>query len=111
LWWNHETRFANNSYIRADIAKVSDAFYFRDFSSHNYFLSSYSSDPSDRFRRVSFLANESLTQLDSSVRYVKDWTNANLTAAIRYTTNFTIDNAATLQRYRKSPSPPSSRSS
>ncbi len=100
LWWNHETRFANNSYIRADIAKVSDAFYFRDFSSHNYFLSSYSSDPSDRFRRVSFLANESLTQLDSSVRYVKDWTNANLTAAIRYTDDFTKStNATTLQRY------------
>jgi LPS-assembly protein len=100
LWWNHETRFANNSYIRADIAKVSDAFYFRDFSSHNYFLSSYASDPSDRFRRVSFLANESLTQLDSSIRYVKDWTNANLTAAIRYTDDFSKStNAATLQRY------------
>jgi LPS-assembly protein len=100
LWWNHETRFSNQSYIRADIAKVSDSWYFRDFSSHNYFLSSYSSDQSDRFRRVSFLATESLTQLDSTVRYVKDWTNANLTAAIRYTDDFTKStNAATLQRY------------
>ncbi len=100
LWWNHETRFDDGSYIRADIAKVSDSWYFRDFSSHNYFLGSYSSDQSDRFRRVPFLANESLTQLDSTVRYVKDWTNANLTAAIRYTDDFTKStNAATLQRY------------
>ncbi|NPU85093.1 MAG: LPS assembly protein LptD [Syntrophaceae bacterium] len=100
LWWNHETRFENQSYIRADIAKVSDSWYFRDFSSHNYFLSSYSSDQSDRFRRVSFLANESLPQLDSTVRYVKDWANANLTAAIRYTDDFTKStNATTLQRY------------
>jgi LPS-assembly protein len=100
LWWNHETRFDNQSYIRADIAKVSDSWYFRDFSSHNYFLDSYASTQEDRFRRVSFLANESLTQLDSTVRYVRDWSNANLTAAIRYTDDFMkSSNAATLQRY------------
>jgi len=100
LWWNHETRFDAQSYLRADIAKVSDSWYFRDFSSHNYFLDSYSSTQDDRFRRVSFVANESLPQLDSTVRYVRDWSNANLTAAIRYTDDFMkATNAATLQRY------------
>ncbi len=100
LWWNHETRFDAQSYLRADIAKVSDAWYFRDFSSHNYFLSSYSSTQADRFRRVPFVANESLPQLDSTVRYVRDWSNANLTAAVRYSDDFMkATNAATLQRY------------
>lgn len=87
-------------YLRADIAKVSDNWYFRDFSSHNYYLDHYAQNSDERFKRVSFTADESLAFLESKVRLVKDWSLYNLTALLSYTDNLTSDsNGATLQKY------------
>jgi len=87
-------------YLRADIAKVSDNWYFRDFSSHNYYQDHYAQKPEERFQHVSFTADESLAFLESKVRLVKDWSLYNLTALLSYTDNLTSDsNEATLQKY------------
>jgi len=87
-------------YLRADIAKVSDNWYFRDFSSYNYYQEHYAQNPGNRFKRVSFTADESLTSLESKVRLVKDWSLYNLTALLSYTDNLTSDsNDTTLQKY------------
>ena len=87
-------------YLRADIAKVSDNWYFRDFSSHNYYQGHYALNADERFKRVSFTADESLAFLESKVRLVKDWSLFNLTALLSYTDNLTSDsNGATLQKY------------
>ncbi|MDP2268627.1 MAG: LPS assembly protein LptD, partial [Deltaproteobacteria bacterium] len=94
------TAFQPGLYLRADIAKVSDNWYFRDFASHNYYQDHYAQNPDARFRRVSFTADESLTFLESRVRLVKDWSLYNLTALASYTDNLTSDsNGATLQKY------------
>ncbi|MCG6533528.1 MAG: LPS assembly protein LptD [Syntrophales bacterium LBB04] len=87
-------------YLRADIAKVSDNWYFRDFASYNYYQEHYALNPDERFKRVSFTADESLAFLESKVRLVKDWSSYNLTALMSYTDNLTSDsNGATLQKY------------
>ena len=87
-------------YLRADIAKVSDKWYFRDFSSHNYYQDHYAQNSDERFRRVSFTADESLAFLESKVRFVKDWSLYNLTALLSYTDDLTSNsNDATLQKY------------
>ena len=87
-------------YLRADIAKVSDNWYFRDFSSYNYYQEHYAQNSGNRFKRVSFTADESLTSLESKVRLVKDWSLYNLTALMSYTDNLTSDsNDTTLQKY------------
>ena len=39
---NHETTFANGFNLRSDIRRVSDRWYFRDFSSFNYYMDNYS---------------------------------------------------------------------
>jgi LPS-assembly protein len=97
---NHETRFGQDLYFRADVVKVSDSWYFRDFSSQNYFSDHYSTAGDQRFKRVSFVGNESLPSLDSKMRLVKDWPLYNLTILGQYTDNFaTPGNAATLQQY------------
>jgi LPS-assembly protein len=97
---NHETTFASGFSIRSDIRRVSDRWYFRDFSSFNYYLDHTSQSPEERFRRVSFQGDESLGSLDSTVRLVKDWSLYNLTALARYTDDFSsADNGATLQKY------------
>jgi LPS-assembly protein len=44
LYWTQETRFDPTLNFRADVAKVSDNWYFKDFSSYNYFLDNYSLD-------------------------------------------------------------------
>ena len=97
---NHETTFTPGFSIRSDIRRVSDRWYFRDFSSFNYYLDHTSQSPEERFRRVSFLGDQSLGSLDSTVRLVKDWSLYNLTALARYTDDFSsADNDATLQKY------------
>lgn len=97
---NHETTFAGGLRLRSDIRRVSDRWYFKDFSSSNYYLDHYSPSGEGRFGRVSFLGDESLGSLDSTVRITKDWSLYNLTALARYTDDFSSsDNHATLQKY------------
>jgi len=97
---NHETTFADGFSLRSDIRRVSDRWYFKDFSSFNYYLDHYSPSGEERFSRVSFLGDESLGSLDSTVRLTKDWSLYNLTALARYTDDFSSpDNNGTLQKY------------
>lgn len=100
LYLNHQTNFGSGFALRSDIRHVSDHWYFRDFASNNYYLSNYSQSGETRFRRVSFLGNESLGSLNSTVRLTKDWSLYNLTALVSHTDDFTSsDNKATLQAY------------
>ncbi len=97
---NHETATADGLTLRTDIRRVSDPWYFRDFSSFNYYLDHYSERGDERFQRVSFRGDESLGSLDSTVRLTKDWSLLNLTALVRATDDFTVpSNDATLQKY------------
>ena len=97
---NHETTFSPGFYLRTDIKKVSDNWYFRDFSDYNYYLDNYSEEGGRRFSKVSFLGDNSLASLDSTARLVKDWSLFNLTALAQYTDNFaSYDNDSTLQKY------------
>ncbi|MGZ3606809.1 MAG: LPS-assembly protein LptD [Syntrophales bacterium] len=97
---NHQTSFDPSLLLRTDIRKVSDSFYFKDFSSHNYYLDNYSVSETDRFKKVPFYGDESLASLESTVRLVKNWQLYNLTALVSYTDNFSSSsNDATLQKY------------
>ncbi|MHB8828260.1 MAG: LPS-assembly protein LptD [Syntrophales bacterium] len=99
-YFNHEAVFANGLNIRADINRVSDHWYFRDFSTFNYYAENYSPAGNEQFKRVSFPGNESLGYLNSTVRAAKDWPLYNLTALVRYTDDFSSpDNDLTLQKY------------
>ena len=100
FYLNCETTFSEGFYLRTDIAKVSDSWYFKDFSTANYYLDHYSQDEEHRFKRVSFVGDESLGSLDSTARLVKDWKLYNLTTLIRYTDDFrSASNGSTLQKY------------
>ena len=97
---NHETTFDPSFSLRTDIRRVSDRFYFKDFSSHNYYLDNYSMTEADRFKKVPFYGDESLGSLNSTVRLAKNWQLYNLTALVSYTDDFaSVSNDATLQRY------------
>ncbi|MGZ6240751.1 MAG: LPS-assembly protein LptD, partial [Syntrophales bacterium] len=97
---NHESTFDPSFTLRTDIRKVSDSFYFKDFSSHNYYLDNYAINETDRFKKIPFYGDESLGSLDSTVRMVKNWQLYNLTALISYTDDFaSASNDATLQKY------------
>jgi LPS-assembly protein len=97
---NHETIFDPSFSFRTDIRKVSDNWYFKDFSSHNYYLDNYSPRELNKFKRVPFVGNESLGSLDSTARLLKNWQLYNLTALVRYTDDFTsASNDSTLQKY------------
>ncbi len=94
------TAFQPDLYLRADIAKVSDNWYFKDFASHNYYLDHYSQNSEEQFKKIAFVGNESLGALDSKVRLVKDWSLYNLTALFKYTDDLTSSsNDSTLQKY------------
>jgi len=100
LYLNHETVFDPSLYLRADIKKVSDRWYFKDFSSHNYYREHYSQTGKNRFEKISFVADESLASLQSTVRMTKNWPLYNLTALVSYTDDFaSVSNNATLQKY------------
>lgn len=100
IYFNHETTFNQSLYLRTDIKKVSDRWYFKDFTSGNYYLDNFSTDPNQKFRRVSFVGDESLGSLDSTVRMVKNWPLYNLTALVRSTDDFAkASNDTTLQKY------------
>ena len=100
LYLNHETTFSPSLYFRADIRKVSDRYYFKDFSSSNYYLDNYSTTESQRFKKISFVGDESLGSLESTIRLVKNWQLYNLTALISDTNNLAaLSNDTTLQKY------------
>jgi LPS-assembly protein len=99
-YWSHETTFEPGFYFRADLMRISDIYYFQDFSSHNYYLDNYAGAMNRPFQRISFLGNDQLTSYDSTARIVKQWRNYNLTALTQYTENLSVpNNDNTLQRY------------
>ncbi len=100
VYLNHISNFSPTFYLRTDIAKVSDNWYFKDFSSHNYYLSNYSKTDENRYRKISFVGDETLNSLTSTVRLVKNWNLYNLTGLVSYTDDFSQqNNNATLQQY------------
>jgi LPS-assembly protein len=97
---NHQTNFDAQSYIRADLRKVSDNWYFRDFSASNYYRDHYAQTEQDPFNKVPFLGDESLRSLESTVRLYKGWSNYSLSALVSSTDDFAAaGNNPTLQRY------------
>ncbi len=97
---DHETTFSPGFYLKTDIKRVSDRWYFRDFDSYNYYMTHYREDDTRKFGGVSFEADKSLTALTSSARLVKDWSLFNATALVEYTDNFqSYSNDETLQKY------------
>ena len=100
LYLNHQTQFDPSFYFRTDIRKVSDSWYFKDFSSNNYYLSNYAITEDQRFRKVPFLGNDTLGTLESTARLVKNWSLYNFTVSGSSTDNFAVvSNEATLQKY------------
>lgn len=97
---NHQTNFDSQSYLRTDLRRVSDNWYFHDFSSHNYYLDHYSQTEQDPFKKVPFYGDESLASLESTARFYKGWSNYNVTALVSSTDNLaTTNNNGTLQKY------------
>ena len=97
---NHETTFSPGFYFRTDLRKVSDHWYFRDFSNYNYYLENYSQSQTNRFEKVSFRGDQTLTSLDSTARLVKASGFHNFTALAQYTDDLRYNsNDATMQRY------------
>jgi LPS-assembly protein len=100
FYFQNYTAFQPGLYMRTDIARVSDNWYFRDFSSHNYYLDHYSQNGTERFKKITFVGDESLAGIDSKLRLVKDWSLYNLTALVKYTDDLSSPtNNATLQKY------------
>ncbi len=97
---NHQTNFDAQTYLRTDLRRVSDNWYFRDFSAHNYYRDHYAQTERDPFKKIPFLADEALATLESTARFYKGWANYSLNALVSYTDNLaTSDNNATLQKY------------
>ena len=97
---NHETTFSPGFYFRTDIIKVSDNWYFRDFDDYNYYLNHYEKSGTRRFEKISFLADKSITSLESTARLVKNWDVYNITTLVQYTDNLQdYSNDSTLQKY------------
>ncbi|MCX7816608.1 MAG: LPS assembly protein LptD [Syntrophales bacterium] len=100
FYFHHEQQFDPSLGLRVDVVRVSDPFYFRDFSSYNYFLENYSKDKQQPFKNISFLADETLRLIDSTVRLVKVNPFVNSTILIKRTENLMANsNENTLQRY------------
>lgn len=97
---NHQTNFDSQSYIRTDLKKVSDKWYFKDFSAQNYYLDNYAQTAEDSFKNIPFKGDKSLRYLDSTIRVYKGWSNYNLTGMINSTEDFAaVNNEQTLQKY------------
>ena len=97
---HHQTEFDSQFYLRTDLKKVSDKWYFRDFSAHNYYRDHFNSASEDRFQNVSFEGDKSLRYLESTVRLYKGWSNYNVTGLINAADDFAaVNNDRTLQRY------------
>ncbi|MCF8054751.1 MAG: LPS assembly protein LptD, partial [Deltaproteobacteria bacterium] len=100
LYYNHFSSFGDGAYLRADIARVSDRWYFRDLSAHNYYLTNKDTGDGDKFRKVSFSGDEALVALDATIRLVKNSERYSVTALLKYTEDLTQEsNNASLQRY------------
>jgi LPS-assembly protein len=100
FYLNHQTNFDPQSYIRADLRRVSDNWYFRDFSAANYYRDHYAPNDQDPFRKISFTGDESLRSLESTVRLYKGWSNYSLGVLASSTDDFAAaNNNLTLQRY------------
>ncbi|MBW2559724.1 MAG: LPS-assembly protein LptD [Deltaproteobacteria bacterium] len=106
---DHETTFSPGFYLKTDIKRVSDKWYFRDFDSYNYYMEHYSAnyymtdyeeDDAPAFKGVSFKGDKSMASLISTARLVKEWNLFNATALVEYTDNFqSYSNDETLQKY------------
>lgn len=100
FYLNHQTNFDRQFYVRTDLIKVSDRWFFKDFSSHNYYLDHYARTAEDPFQNIPFKADKSLRYLESTARVYKGWANYNLTGLVHYTDDFAAaDNDQTLQKY------------
>ncbi len=97
---NHQTNFDSQFYVRTDLRRVSDAWYFRDFNAHNYYLTHYAGSEEDPFRKIPFQGNESLRFLESSARVFKGWNNYNVMARVSSMDDFAVsNNDRTMQQY------------
>ena len=97
---NHQTNFDTQFYVRTDLRRVSDAWYFRDFNAHNYYLTHDAGSEEDPFRKIPYHGNESLRSLESSARVFKGWNNYNVMARVSSTDDFAVNNNdRTLQQY------------
>jgi LPS-assembly protein len=97
---NHQTNFDPQFYLRTDLRKVSDKWYFKDFTAHNYYLDNYAITEQDPFKKVPFYGDQSLRSLESTARVVKGWSNYSLTGLISSTDDFAAaNNNLTLQKY------------
>ena len=99
-YFTHQTDFDSRFYVRTDLKKVSDQWYFKDFSAHNFYRENYADSADDPFQNVSFRGDKSLRYLESTARVYKGWSNINLTGLINYTEDFAAaDNEHTFQKY------------
>jgi LPS-assembly protein len=97
---NHQTQFDPGFYLRTDINRVSDNYYFNDFASYNYYLNHYAGTANRRFQRISYVGDQRLDALESKGRLVKDWGLLSLTGYAQYTDDFSNpSNDTTLQKY------------
>jgi len=97
---DHKTTFSEGFYLKTDIKRVSDRWYFRDFDLYNYYMAHYRTSGTGLFNSVSFDGDKSLTSLTSTLRLVKEWNLFNATALVEYTDNFySYSNDETLQKY------------
>jgi LPS-assembly protein len=99
-YFNHQTDFDSQFYVRADLMKASDKWYFKDFSGQNYYLDHYTQAGEDNFKNVSFRGDQSLRYTESTLRVFKGWSNYNITGLINSTEDFAAaNNDQTLQKY------------
>ena len=99
-YFNSQTNFDPQFYVRTDIINISDKWYFQDFSSRNYYLNNYAETTGDNFKNVPFKGDQTLRYLESTARVFKGWSNYSLTGSINTTQDFNAaNNDQTLQRY------------
>jgi LPS-assembly protein len=99
-YFHHQTNFDSQFYIRTDLIKASDKWYFRDFSSQNYYLDNYAQTGENNFKNIPFKGDQSLRYLESTARIYKGWSNINLTGLINSTEDFAaVNNDKILQKY------------
>ena len=97
---NHQTNFDSQFYVRTDLIKVSDKWYFKDFSSQNYYADNYARTGENNFKNIPFKGDQSLRYLESTARIYKGWSNINITGLINSTEDFAaVNNDHILQKY------------
>jgi LPS-assembly protein len=99
-YFNSQTNFDSQFYVRTDIINISDKWYFQDFSSRNYYLDNYAETAADSFKNVPFKADQTLRYLESTARVFKGWSNYSLTGSINTTQDFNaVNDDQTFQKY------------